>query len=440
MQTPAKAVPFLTPVGYQSGPCGYCKEKNSSQRTPNSRAQYYARSKILDVDQYQSLIDRGWRRSGSLLYKPDLHRTCCPHYTIRLPGALLQTTRDQRQALHRWNKFVTGEIFLKENAKLHPKSKEEKARQRNQFDLLDAIHASEYDRLLRPPEPAHKFEVSLEPDDFTLEKYNLYVDYQMNVHHDKRSSLSPQQFRNFLCSSPLRRSIRQVDGRTQKLGSFHQCYRLDGRLIAMSVLDLLPHSVSGVYFVYHNDFEKWSFGKLSALREAALAVEGGYQYYYMGYYIHSCVKMRYKGDYKPQYVLDPETYSWNLFDDELRELLNSKPYVSLSREGRISESGTSDFEEIKYPSAEDAATAVYGGLSTLLLEVPGVLTVEQMSREIDLDSIYLTIDGKDVNLMENLIKWEEGSILDTHTLKGLVGEFAAWVGPEVANEMIVKLR
>ena len=45
-------------------------------------------------------------------------------------------------------------------------------------------------------------------------------------------------------------------------------------------------------------------GKLSALREAALALEGGYEWYYMGFYIHDCVKMRYKAEYKPQMVLD----------------------------------------------------------------------------------------------------------------------------------------
>lgn len=50
----------------------------------------------------------------------------------------------------------------------------------------------------------------------------------------------------------------------------------------MSVLDLLPHCVSGVYFIYHEDYSKWGLGKLSACREAALAKEGGYRYYYMG--------------------------------------------------------------------------------------------------------------------------------------------------------------
>lgn len=33
---------------------------------------------------------------------------------------------------------------------------------------------------------------------------------------------------------------------------------------------------------YDPDFEPWQLGKLSALREIALAVEGHYRYYYMG--------------------------------------------------------------------------------------------------------------------------------------------------------------
>lgn len=32
---------------------------------------------------YQAMIDRGWRRSGDYCYKPDMRRTCCPQYTIR---------------------------------------------------------------------------------------------------------------------------------------------------------------------------------------------------------------------------------------------------------------------------------------------------------------------------------------------------------------------
>ena len=59
----------------------------------------------------------------------------------------------------------------------------------------------------------------------------------------------------------------------RKLGSYHQCYRLDGELVAVGVLDLLPHCVSAVYFMYHESVAQHNFGKLGALREIALARE-----------------------------------------------------------------------------------------------------------------------------------------------------------------------
>lgn len=34
------------------------------------------------------------------------------------------------------------------------------------------------------------------------------------------------------------------------------------------------------------------------------------KYYYMGFYIHSCPKMRYKGKLVPSDLLCPETYKW----------------------------------------------------------------------------------------------------------------------------------
>jgi arginine-tRNA-protein transferase len=110
-------------------------------------------------------------------------------------------------------------------------------------------------------------------------RFELFENYQRNVHHEKPHEITPRGFTRFLCTSPL---PTEVTASGKKLGTYHQCYRLDGRLIAMAVLDLLPNAVSGVYFMYHSDFEKWHLGKVSACREACLAKEGGYEYYYMG--------------------------------------------------------------------------------------------------------------------------------------------------------------
>lgn len=135
------------------------------------------------------------------------------------------------------------------------------------------MHKSEYINIQRPInpktkhpiEPAHRFDVTLEPDNFTEEKYAsclghlscgklstirflLFADYQKAVHHEGNNDLSFDSFKRFLCSG-LGQSDVIVNGQRKKIGSYHQCYRLDGELVALGVIDLLPHCVSSVYLM-----------------------------------------------------------------------------------------------------------------------------------------------------------------------------------------------
>ncbi|GAA6101580.1 arginyl-tRNA--protein transferase 1 isoform X1 [Tachysurus ichikawai] len=91
-------------------------------------------------------------------------------------------------------------------------------------------------------------------------------------------------------------------------GSFHQQYWLDGRIVAVGVIDILPNCVSSVYLYYHPDFAFLSLGSYSALREIAFTRHLQKQspklsYYYLGFYIHSCPKMRYKCHSKGCFLL-----------------------------------------------------------------------------------------------------------------------------------------
>ena len=130
-----------------------------------------------------------------------------------------------------------------------------------------------------------------------LHRYGVFLKYQTQIHQDPASRWEQSAFKRFLCKG-IDRKILKVRGKTLQLGSYHQCYRLDGKLVAVGVLDLLPHAVSSVYllyvfpsplwkilgsyFSYDPEYQHWDFGKLSALREAAMALEMGYDYYYMG--------------------------------------------------------------------------------------------------------------------------------------------------------------
>ena len=293
-----------------------------------------------------------------------------------------------------------------------------------------------------PPEPTHALTVTLEPDNFTEEKYTLFENYQRIVHKEPPTRISKYGFRNFLCSSPLPRTKEKFDGRERKLGSYHQCYRIDGKLIAVGVLDLLPQCVSAVYFMYHESVHQLSFGKLGALREIAMAKEEGYKWWYAGFYIHSCVKMRYKGDYSPQFILDPESYDWDVMDDELKNKLDEKGYLSMSSERAGEANDTTPIVEAgtdlpnDEDDSDDDAPVPHPDLPLFARSIPGVLTRDQLLTEIDIDHIMLRIRGLEAETCD-LVSWEESSIDDPKSIKGIIAEMVAAVGSDLAREMVV---
>jgi arginine-tRNA-protein transferase len=72
-------------------------------------------------------------------------------------------------------------------------------------------------------------------------------------------------------------------GKSRRTGTYHHLYRIDGKLVAFGVLDMLPNTISSVYFVYDPDaVGKFGMGKVSALREVAMCIEGRYKYYGLG--------------------------------------------------------------------------------------------------------------------------------------------------------------
>ena len=110
-------------------------------------------------------------------------------------------------------------------------------------------------------------------------------------------------------------------------GSFHQQYRIDGKLVAVGVVDVLPFCLSSKYFFWDPDYAALSLGKLGTLREIEWVREASrhcptLRYYYMGYYIHDCPKMRYKGEYKPSYLRCGSTGKWCALDQVRESVLD----------------------------------------------------------------------------------------------------------------------
>ncbi|KAK4351363.1 hypothetical protein RND71_030676 [Anisodus tanguticus] len=421
-----------------------------------------------------ALLDRGWRRSGCFLYKPEMEKTCCPSYTIRLKASDFVPSKEQRRVLKRMQRFLDGTLdkssdhlldatdtsgdsqtttssqsrslaatksltgnleekyktepliphmeseidkavhvcieseelssdfqFPKASVKKvapakrklstdgsedllftssisfqiaatlrrqrkdveHEKSSELGAGERGQAAdtpkviaeklathlncLAESLgllvracngHINFYSSerrvekdaavsnhneskkfsstaLENPELKRRRFEVRLKRSSFDPEEYSLYRRYQIRVHNDSPDEVTESSYRRFLVDTPLIFVPPSGDLTVPPcgFGSFHQQYLIDGRLVAVGVIDILPKCLSSKYLFWDPDLAFLSLGKYSALQEIKWVSQNqvycpSLQYYYLGYYIHSCSKMRYKAAYRPSELLCPLRY------------------------------------------------------------------------------------------------------------------------------------
>ena len=123
------------------------------------------------------------------------------------------------------------------------------------------------------------------------------------------------------------------DGDTQiPYGSYHQQYLINDKfLIAVGVIDVLPECISSVYAFYDPVVSSQiNLGKLTALYEIDWVKHvqrhrPNLKYYYLGYYIHSCQKMRYKAEYKPSDILCPVNMVWVDYEVAKKRLQSRSP-------------------------------------------------------------------------------------------------------------------
>ncbi|CAK9799362.1 Arginyl-tRNA--protein transferase 1 [Anthophora quadrimaculata] len=444
--------------------CGYCDR-------PDTNFSHGMGTHTLTVQDYQALIDRGWRRCGTYCYKSSMNETCCPLYTIKCEALQFKISKSQKKVLKRMAKFLRNELqeddkmdthegdyresigiekmsghckhvlkadenisdmkvkFINDevNARLQPNTSEKgmkssdsdikqtssesipvvsnhndnshgtsqslqsvemnpaqkpcmKAKllrkQRKQNKLLaqgkpqeeiDAMfnknkqenHAKSLEELFDEIyESNNRLELKLvRPSSMSSEyletskrSYEIYKKYQTTIHGDPPDEVTEKQYTRFLVKSPLQ-PWTPSDGPLSGYGSFHEQYWLDNELIAVGVIDILPSCISSVYFFYDPAYSHLSLGTFSSLREVYLTrqfnkIAKDLKYYYMGFYIHTCPKMRYKARMKPSKLLCPETYAW--FDIEPCLLkLDKEKYSRLNDDiDAIDEDGIVDVRKV----------------------------------------------------------------------------------------------
>ena len=168
-------------------------------------------------------------------------------------------------------------------------------------------------------------------------EFELFKKYQVTHHDDEPESVTKESFKRFLCDSPLIPVPSDVDSSPScGFGSFHQQYWVDDRLIAVGVVDILPHCLSSKYFFWDPSYAKLSLGTVASLLEIEWVREQSkicpaFEYYYLGYYLHTCHRMRYKASFSPSELLCPTTFTWVSISDVMDQLDANQPPWSLAK-------------------------------------------------------------------------------------------------------------
>lgn len=189
----------------------------------------------IDASAFQYLLEQGFRRSGSHIYRPACH-ACRACISLRLPVGAFEPNRSQRRNFR--------------------------------------ANAAEVTVTDRSP--------TFEPEHFAL--YRRYL--QARHPEGSMAEGTSENYRDFL--------IDPWGGETRLLE-----FRLGKRLMAVAVTDLTPGGLSAVYTFFDPDLSHRAPGTYAILCQIEAAKGLGLPYLYLGYWIQDCGKMSYKARFRP---------------------------------------------------------------------------------------------------------------------------------------------
>jgi arginine-tRNA-protein transferase len=80
------------------------------------------------------------------------------------------------------------------------------------------------------------------------------------------------------------------------------CYYVDGRLVGVGYVDVLPAAYSAIYFVYDPRERARSLGTWNVLCQIEAAAARRIPFVYLGYYVPGCASMAYKAKFHPHEI------------------------------------------------------------------------------------------------------------------------------------------
>ena len=234
--------------GSNYGSCRNCQKNGISE-------ELVIRPQSMTPFQYQLLINNGWYRRGGVT----MFRLRCNHNVHCCNWETRVSVRD--------------------------------------FDYR--THKS-YKKVLRKM-PTDRLTVETKPTHFDRDAFNLYNEYHATRYGHLPSS--EYSYCEHIVNTPI--ANQTVDG--IDYGTYHQLYKLDGKLVAVGVIDIVPTGIVSVYMWYSVSKEvmKLSFGIYSMLKEIEFVRELSkhnprMKYYYLQGWNDKNKKLSYKANYSPE--------------------------------------------------------------------------------------------------------------------------------------------
>jgi len=198
----------------------------------------------LSAAEYQERLRQGWRRFGHLLFRPRCP-SCTACRSLRVDVAGFRPNRSQR----RNRKQNEGVVRLDIGRPSVTRAK---------LDLYDRYHAYQTGAKGwpgHPPKDADDYQDAFVDNPFPAEEW---------------------------------------------------CYTLDGRLIGMGYVDVVPEGLSAIYFYYDPAERDRGLGNWNVLSVIDRAASRGVPYVYLGYHVAGSASLEYKANFAPNQTRGPD--------------------------------------------------------------------------------------------------------------------------------------
>ena len=197
----------------------------------------------------------------------------------------------------------------------------------------------------------------------TEERFLLYKKYEQTIHKQKEIPLYDhnQFWGNSILEKnkkiPLPSNLKEKTAHPELYPEFYGTYniihRIDNKIVAVTVVDILPHMLISDYCYYDPDYSFLDLGVITAIREIEYMksfnslIDNTFIYYSMGEICQSCKKLKYKGNYFPTEIRDHYTGQYIYLTEEIKKLIEDNKCHFLGNSNENSECKFFSYIEIE---------------------------------------------------------------------------------------------